>query len=111
MLQLQWLPLCTDFFPRRLVNIKLIGLSVCVYEVTVKNTFNVFLLQELYENLEKSRPNLFRLASDTDDKDSEGISEFFVLLYVTPFEILVKTCSAKHARGQHFCCPHQKKKV
>ena len=35
-----------------------------------------FLLQELYDNLEKERPKLFRLASDTDEKDAEGISKF-----------------------------------
>lgn len=34
-----------------------------------------FLLQELYDNLEKERPKLFRLASDTDEKDAEGISK------------------------------------
>ena len=34
-----------------------------------------FNLQELYDNLEKQRPNLFRLASDTDEKDNEGISK------------------------------------
>lgn len=31
--------------------------------------------QELYDTLEKHRPNLFRLASDADEKDSGGISE------------------------------------
>ncbi len=38
--------------------------------------FFFFFLQELYDNLEKERPKLFRLASDTDEKDTEGISEF-----------------------------------
>ena len=35
---------------------------VCVY------------LQELYDSLEKRRPNLFRLASDTDAKENEAMS-------------------------------------
>lgn len=34
----------------------------------------MFMVQELYDNLEKQRPNLFRLASDTDENDSTGIS-------------------------------------
>lgn len=38
---------------------------------------NIAFLQELYQNLEKARPNLFRLASDTDEKDNEGISMWF----------------------------------
>ena len=35
----------------------------------------VDVLQELYDNLEKQRPNLFRLASNADDKDNDGISK------------------------------------
>lgn len=30
--------------------------------------------QELYDSLEKLRPSLFRLASDTDEKDNDAIS-------------------------------------
>ena len=37
------------------------------------------MIQELYDNLEKERPKLFRLASDTDEKDAEGISKLFVV--------------------------------
>lgn len=41
-----------------------------------------FDLQELYDSLEKLRPNLFRLASDTDEKDNEAISMFwFIVTY------------------------------
>lgn len=32
-------------------------------------------MKELYETLEKLRPNLFRLASDTDERDNDGISD------------------------------------
>lgn len=37
-------------------------------------------LQELYDNLEKQRPNLFRLASDTDENDPTGICRFLFLV-------------------------------
>lgn len=41
-----------------------------------------FDLQELYDSLEKLRPNLFRLASDTDEKDNEAISMlWFIVTY------------------------------
>ncbi|KAK6170403.1 hypothetical protein SNE40_018808 [Patella caerulea] len=33
------------------------------------------MMKELYESLEKLRPNLFRLASDTDEKDNDGIND------------------------------------
>lgn len=33
-------------------------------------------LQELYDSLEKRRPNLFRLASDTDEQENEAMSEW-----------------------------------
>ncbi|BFZ02797.1 hypothetical protein BsWGS_05836 [Bradybaena similaris] len=33
------------------------------------------MMKELYENLEKQRPNLFRLASDTDENDNDGIND------------------------------------
>lgn len=39
-----------------------------------------FDLQELYDSLEKLRPNLFRLASDTDEKDNEAISMFWFIV-------------------------------
>ena len=35
----------------------------------------VYTCQELYDNLEKQRPKLFRLASETDETDESGISE------------------------------------
>lgn len=45
-------------------------------------------LQELYDNLEKQRPNLFRLASDTDENDNEGISMILIFLYSLIFSSL-----------------------
>ncbi|XP_059165355.1 ADP-ribosylation factor-binding protein GGA1-like isoform X2 [Physella acuta] len=33
------------------------------------------MMKELYDNLEKQRPNLFRLASDTDENDNDGIND------------------------------------
>ena len=43
-------------------------------------TFLLFLFfQELYDNLEKQRPSLFRLASDTDEKDNEGMTEILAV--------------------------------
>ena len=32
-------------------------------------------MKELYENLEKQRPNLFTLASDTEENGNNGITE------------------------------------
>ena len=36
--------------------------------------------QELYDTLEKERPSLFRLASDTEDKDQDAISMYFSVM-------------------------------
>uniref|UniRef100_A0A0B7AE82 VHS domain-containing protein n=1 Tax=Arion vulgaris TaxID=1028688 RepID=A0A0B7AE82_9EUPU len=33
------------------------------------------MMKELFDNLEKQRPNLFRLASDTDENDNDGIND------------------------------------
>ena len=33
------------------------------------------IFQELYDSLEKLRPKLFRLASETDENDTEGMSK------------------------------------
>jgi len=45
----------------------------------------VLCVQELYESLEKLRPKLFRLASETAEEDTEALSEnshmFVVVLY------------------------------
>jgi len=46
----------------------------------------VLCVQELYESLEKLRPKLFRLASETAEEDTEALSEYFhvfvVVLYL-----------------------------
>lgn len=42
--------------------------------IFVFNSF-VFNQQELYEALEKQRPKLFRLASDTDENEADAISK------------------------------------
>ena len=39
------------------------------------NFLNIF-LQELYDNIEKQRPGLFRLASDSDERDSSGLCKY-----------------------------------
>lgn len=50
-------------------------------------TFETLVFQELFENLEKQRPNLFRLASDTDENDNDGIS----MIVVSGFQKLLLT--------------------
>ena len=44
--------------------------------------FFYYTLKELCDTLEKLRPNLFRLASDVDEKDNSGISECNLLQYI-----------------------------
>ncbi|ELU12059.1 hypothetical protein CAPTEDRAFT_52512, partial [Capitella teleta] len=53
------------------------------------------IMKELYDNLEKQRPNLFRLASDTDDKDDDGINAILkcndaVLKVMTDYKTIVE---------------------
>jgi len=38
--------------------------------------FIVIVAQELHESLEKLRPKLFRLASETDEEDTESLSKY-----------------------------------
>lgn len=40
------------------------------------------IIKELYKNIDKERPKLFRLASETEDKDSDGMSEYHMAYYV-----------------------------
>jgi hypothetical protein len=39
-----------------------------------------FCCQELYETLEKGRPRLFRLASETEENETEAISKLETIL-------------------------------
>ncbi|KAK2160731.1 hypothetical protein LSH36_127g04020 [Paralvinella palmiformis] len=56
-------------------NIKVLKEMLTHYKESSASEAEKDLMKELYQNLEKARPNLFRLASDTDEKDNEGISE------------------------------------
>lgn len=38
------------------------------------------IIRELHQNIEAERPKLFKLASDTEDKDSDGMSKTFCLV-------------------------------
>ncbi|XP_041363618.1 ADP-ribosylation factor-binding protein GGA3-like [Gigantopelta aegis] len=56
-------------------NVKLLNEMVLIYDPNTTSTSEKEMMKELCESLEKLRPNLFRLASDTDDKDSDGIND------------------------------------
>ena len=52
---------------------------MCVYVCVGSHGISYVFLQELYDTLEKERPSLFRLASDTDEKDQDAISMYHFL--------------------------------
>lgn len=56
-------------------NLKLLSEMLAHYDPNTATESDKEVMKELYDTLEKHRPNLFRLASDTDDKDNEGLSE------------------------------------
>ena len=53
--------------------------SACVCVCVGSHGINSVFRQELYDTLEKERPSLFRLASDTDEKDQDAISMYHFL--------------------------------
>lgn len=64
-----------------------IHIKMILYGIALFILMCFFGLQELYDSLEKLRPNLFRLASDTDEKDNEAISmSWFILFLMTYFK-------------------------
>ncbi|KAJ8319036.1 hypothetical protein KUTeg_004127 [Tegillarca granosa] len=56
-------------------NIKLLNEMLSCYDSNTSSDSEKEMMKEFYETLEKLRPNLFRLASDVDEKDSDGITE------------------------------------
>ncbi|XP_060083663.1 ADP-ribosylation factor-binding protein GGA1-like isoform X1 [Ylistrum balloti] len=57
------------------INVKLLNEMVSHFKPEASSQSDRDMMKELYESLEKLRPNLFRLASDADEKDNDGISE------------------------------------
>ncbi|XP_013380934.1 ADP-ribosylation factor-binding protein GGA1-like [Lingula anatina] len=55
-------------------NVKLLGDMLSHYKPGEGTASDIEIMKQLYETLDKHRPNLFRLASDADEKDDEGIS-------------------------------------
>ncbi|XP_064594749.1 ADP-ribosylation factor-binding protein GGA1-like isoform X2 [Liolophura sinensis] len=55
-------------------NVKVLEDMLKVYNAETSQS-DKDMMKELYDTLEKHRPNLFRLASDADEKDSGGISD------------------------------------
>ncbi|XP_055954737.1 ADP-ribosylation factor-binding protein GGA1 isoform X2 [Patella vulgata] len=67
---------------KRINELQTIGNNVQLLQEMIQNyssqssaSVDKEMMKELYESLEKLRPNLFRLASDTDEKDNDGIND------------------------------------
>ena len=56
-------------------NIKLLNEMLAHYSKEVSSQSDRDMMKELCDTLEKLRPNLFRLASDVDEKDNSGIND------------------------------------
>nr|XP_022319091.1 ADP-ribosylation factor-binding protein GGA1-like isoform X3 [Crassostrea virginica] len=56
-------------------NTKLLVEMLEHYSPETSSKADLDMMKELYDSLEKLRPNLFRLASDTDEKDNEAIND------------------------------------
>lgn len=57
-------------------NVKLLNEMLDCYQMSGDtSTSDKDIIKELFKNIEVERPKLFKLASDTEDKDSEGMSE------------------------------------
>ncbi|CAD5122501.1 DgyrCDS10925 [Dimorphilus gyrociliatus] len=56
-------------------NVKLLNEMLNVYHNANTAQSDREIMKELYDNLEKARPNLFRLASDADEQDNDGINQ------------------------------------
>ncbi|XP_052234636.1 ADP-ribosylation factor-binding protein GGA1-like isoform X2 [Dreissena polymorpha] len=55
-------------------NVKLLSEMVSSYDPQTSSTDDRDMMKELYESLEKLRPKLFRLASETDESDSDALN-------------------------------------
>ncbi|ESP03919.1 hypothetical protein LOTGIDRAFT_230220 [Lottia gigantea] len=56
-------------------NVQLLQEMIASYNSASSTASDKDMMKEIYESLEKLRPNLFRLASDTDEKDNDGIND------------------------------------
>ncbi|XP_064625226.1 ADP-ribosylation factor-binding protein GGA1-like isoform X2 [Lineus longissimus] len=56
-------------------NVRLLKEMLTQYNASYTTASEKDVMKELYETLDKHRPNLFRLASDTDDKDDSAIAD------------------------------------
>ncbi|XP_071106112.1 ADP-ribosylation factor-binding protein GGA1-like [Haliotis cracherodii] len=56
-------------------NVKLLTEMMSIYDKNTTTQAEKDMMKELHATLEKLRPNLFRLASDVDEKDSDGIND------------------------------------
>lgn len=76
----------------------------CPSNLTLYDIFPLVILsvlfQELYDTLEKLRPNLFRLASDVDEKDNTGIGKY-IYTYAS-FNIYDLIQNEHHTNQQKF---------
>ncbi|KAF6033275.1 GGA1 [Bugula neritina] len=57
-------------------NVKLLSEMLDCYQMAGgSSNSDKDIIKELYKNIDKERPKLFRLASETEDKDSDGMSQ------------------------------------
>ena len=59
-------------------NVKLLNEMLDCYQMSGTSSMSdKDIIKELYKNIDVERPKLFKLASETEDKDSEGMSKRF----------------------------------
>jgi ADP-ribosylation factor-binding protein GGA len=70
-------------------NVKLLKEMLTQYNDSYTTSSEKDVMKELYETLDKHRPNLFRLASDTDDKDDSAIGMACLLIL---YDMIYNAC-------------------
>ncbi|CAL1530446.1 unnamed protein product [Lymnaea stagnalis] len=77
--------------------VKLLTEMISEYSANTSSKEEIEMMKELYDNLEKQRPNLFRLASDTDENDNDGIND---ILKANDSVTRVMTLYKEHVEGE-----------
>lgn len=77
--------------------VKLLTEMINQYSANTSSKEEIEMMKELFDNLEKQRPNLFRLASDTDENDNDGIND---ILKANDSVTRVMTLYKEHVEGE-----------
>ena len=65
-------------------NVKLLNEMLDCYQMSGTSSMSdKDIIKELYKNIDVERPKLFKLASETEDKDSEGMSKRFCFTHTS----------------------------